>query len=115
MDGLKQALYEAALMHHHRICVIQSMVGTPNASIQEKYEMSGSITHTPPNSIVHCLCPKVEPQTYKSKVWEGEGGSEMMSSLQESHSATHLHGQGTVTKSCSLTVNPPRQVGLLQG
>lgn len=74
MDGLKQALYEAALMHHHRICVIQSMVGTPNASIQEKYEMSGSITHTPPNSIVHCLCPKVEPQTYKSKVWEGGGG-----------------------------------------
>lgn len=55
-------------MHHCRICVIQSMVGTPNASIQEKYEMSGSITHTPPNSIVHCLCPKVEPQTYKSKV-----------------------------------------------
>lgn len=59
-------------MHHCRICVIQSMVGTPNASIQEKYEMSGSITHTPPNSIVHCLCPKVEPQTYKSKV--GGGG-----------------------------------------
>lgn len=100
-------------MHHCRICVIQSMVGTPNASIQEKYEMSGSITHTPPNSIVHCLCPKVEPQTYKSKV--GGGGLKMMSSLQESRSATHLHGQGTVTKSCSLTVNPPRQVGLLQG
>lgn len=43
------------------------------------------------------------------------GGLKMMSSLQESRSATHLHGQGTVTKSCSLTVNPPRQVGLLQG
>lgn len=36
----------------------------------------------------------------------------MKSSGQESRTAVHLHGRGTVPESCSLTVNPPRQAGL---
>lgn len=68
------------------------------------------LSHTAPDSIVHCLCPGVDPPIYKSKVWArswGHLGSSVVQTL-------HRHGQGTVPDSCSLTVNPPRQVGLLQ-
>lgn len=95
----------------HRIRVNQSMVGTLNASAQPRYEMSGLLTHAAPRSMVHCLCSQAQPQTYKSKGGEvcvcvcGEGV--MKSSRQESR--THLCGQGTVPKSCSLTVNSGRR------
>ena len=53
-------VHKATTLIQHRICVIQSMVGTPNVSIQQRYEMSGPLTHTAPASIVHCLWTKVK-------------------------------------------------------
>lgn len=46
----------------HRICV-----NGGNATCHR--EMSGPLSHTAPDSIVYCLRPGLEPQTYKSKVW----------------------------------------------
>lgn len=86
----------------HRICI-----NGGNAACH--CEMSGPLSHTAPDSIVYCLCPGVEPQTYKSKVWAQSWGHLGRRAVQ----ALHCHGQGTVPDSCSLTVNPPRQVGLL--
>lgn len=49
-------------------CITVSMVGTPHAPVQQSCEMSGPLSHAAPDSIVHCLCPELEPQTFKSKV-----------------------------------------------
>lgn len=86
----------------HRICI-----NGGNATCH--CEMSGPLSHTAPDSIVYCLCPGVEPQTYKSKVWARSWGHLGRRAVQ----ALHHHGRGTLCDSCSLTVNPPRQVGLL--
>lgn len=86
----------------HRICI-----NGGNAACHS--EMSGPLSHTAPDSMVYCLCPGVEPQTYKSKVWAQSWGHLGRRAVQ----ALHCHDQGTVPDSRSLTVNPPRQVGLL--
>lgn len=86
----------------HRICI-----NGGNAACH--CEMSGPLSHAAPDSMVYCLCPGVKPQTYKSKVWAQSWGHLGRRAVQ----ALHCHGQGTVPDSCSLTVNPPRQVGLL--
>lgn len=53
----------------HRIRAIRSMVGTPNASMQWRWmRCPGPLTHAALDSIDHCLCGKVEPQTHKSKL-----------------------------------------------
>lgn len=76
----------------HRICV-------NGGNTTCHCEIAGPLSHPAPDSIVYCLCPGVEPPTYKPKVWArswGHLGRSVVQTLRR-----HRHGQGTVPDSCS--------------